>query len=89
MCHFGMIVGSILLVGIVTLSTVMSFFTGSDSIPPLGLPDAVLSFNKDNMFPTASTCALELTLPTKLLSYDEFKHKCDIAFTMHGGFGLK
>ena len=75
--------------GAVTLSMVMSFFTGSDSIPPLGLPDAVLNFNLDNIYPTASTCAIELTLPSKLHSYEEFKANLTTAFTMHGGFGLK
>lgn len=64
-------------------------FTGADSIPPLGLDDASLNFNESNSYPTASTCALELTLPTKHRSYDEFKQHLDVAFTMHGGFSLK
>ena len=46
--------------GAVTLSMVMSFFTGSDSIPPLGLPDAVLNFNLDNIYPTALTTAFTM-----------------------------
>lgn len=73
----------------VSLSMVLSFFTGSDSIPPLGIPDAVLNFNPDIMYPTASTCAIELTLPTKLTDYSQFKRNLTVAFTMHGGFGLK
>ena len=35
---------------------VLSFFTGADSIPPLGLGDATLTFNDTNPYPTASTC---------------------------------
>ena len=73
----------------VTLPMIISFFTGADSIPPLGLPDATLSFNSKNIYPAASTCAIELTLPSKLKSYKEFKNNLTIAFTMHGGFGLK
>lgn len=63
--------------------------TGADSIPPLGLDHASLNFNESNAYPTASTCALELTLPTKHWTYDEFMQHFDVAFTMHGGFGLK
>lgn len=58
-------------------------------IPPLGLDHASLNFNESNAYPTASTCALELTLPTKHWTYNEFMQHFDVAFTMNGGFGLK
>ena len=67
---------------------VLAFFTGSDSLPPLGLPDATLSFNSRNAYPCASTCAIELTLPTKFREYSMFKMNMDIAFTKHCGFQL-
>lgn len=67
---------------------ILSFFTGADSIPPVGYDRVTLTFNNLNPYPTASTCGLELTLPTKYDEYEEFKRHMDVAFTMHGGFGL-
>ena len=64
------------------------FFTGADGISLGGYETVIMSFNKDNPYPTASTCGLELTLPTKHDDYNDFKRCLDIAFTMHGGFGL-
>ena len=50
----------------------------------------VLNFNDDNLYPTASTCALHLTLPTQhYKNYTEFEGALDTAFLYHGGFGLK
>lgn len=50
----------------VTLSTVLNFFTGAEVPPSLGFHPATFQYSEvDNEFPTASTCALELTLPTK------------------------
>lgn len=72
----------------VTLENILSFFTGSDTIPPLGYASVTLNFNKDNLYPTASTCAVELTLPTMHNDFDAFKLHMDVAMTMHGGFGL-
>ena len=56
-----------------TMGDVLSYFTGADSIPPLGFDDATLSFNNTNPYPTASTCALCLTLPTMYQDYASFK----------------
>ena len=67
---------------------ILAFFTGADSIPPVGYDRVTLSFNHQNPYPTASTCGLELTLPTKYDEYNEFKRNMDVAFTMQGGFGL-
>ncbi len=55
---------------------------------PLGYSSVVLSFNHKNPYPTSSTCAVELTLPTMHQDFDMFKRHLDVAFTMHGGFGL-
>jgi hypothetical protein len=74
----------------VSIAMIMNFFCGSESVPPCGFPPGkpVLSFNAQNPYPTASTCAIELTLPTRYAVYQEFKEKLDQAFKMHGGFGL-
>ena len=69
---------------------VLSFFTGADEIPPLGLPhDPQLNFSPISPFPTASTCAIQLTLPT--MHHEDshqFDSSMDQAFLSHGGFGL-
>ena len=72
----------------VSLAMILSFFTGADSVPPCGYNQVVLNFSATSPYPTASTCAMELTLPIKYNEYIEFKNSLNIAFTMHGGFGL-
>ena len=68
---------------------VLSFFSGADDIPPLGYPtEPQLNFNPMSRYPTASTCALQLTLPTCYEQYGPFKSALDVASKMHGGFGL-
>ncbi len=73
----------------VTLERVLNFFSGSEEIPPEGFPNIpTLSFNNDNPFPTSSTCAVELTLPTRYSKDSvQFKKMMNIAFTCRGGFG--
>ena len=79
---------SIHIPGKVTLPVIMVFFTGAEEMPPLGFPhDPVLNF-ADALYPTASTCAIQLTLPTKYTDYPAFKSALDLAFICHGGFGL-
>ena len=71
----------------VHLSTVLSVFTGAESLPPMGVGMApVLRFDPSNMFPTASTCALEFTLYHNQPHL--FKEKMVYAFKNHGGFGM-
>ena len=72
----------------VSLGMVLSFFTGADVIPPQGYMSALLNFNAVNQYPTALTCAIQLTLSTKHSTYSEYKKHLDVAFTIHGGFGL-
>ena len=59
-------------------------------VPPQGFdPKLTLRFNSENMLPTASTCALELCLPTRYYNdYTTFSEKLTLGFTSHGGFGL-
>lgn len=73
----------------VSLRMVMTFFSGAEVMPPMGYPhDPEINFNDNSPYPTSSTCALQLTLPTCYSEYSKFKHALDTAFTMHGGFGL-
>jgi len=81
-CYYNYAVG-------VSLETVMSFFSGADDIPHWGYPhEPLINFNPDSAYPTASTCTLQLTLPTCYSEYLAFKRALDTAFTMHGGFGM-
>jgi hypothetical protein len=44
-----------------TLGDILSFFTGSTGIPPMGFNDVgTLNFNSTNVFPTALTCSFTL-----------------------------
>ena len=76
--------------GDLTLEEILSFVTGADKVPPSGFqPSPSITFNQDNVYPKASTCALTLILPTKYHSdYVAFKNKLTFGFKNHGGFGL-
>ena len=69
-----------------TLKEVLIFFTGMDKIP---LPmNPTLKFSDQNLYPTASTCVMELTLPSVHSDHGTFKEHLNVAFMQHGGFGL-
>lgn len=73
----------------VKMFDVLSFFTGADSVPPLGFCGATLNFNDENPYPTASTCTFSLTLTARHHSnYDMFKENFIFSIQNHGGFGL-
>lgn len=73
----------------IDLKKVVNFFSGADEPPPGGFPfQPEINFNDSNPYPTASTCAVQLTLPTKYDNYKDFKKNFDIALLYHGGFGL-
>ncbi len=66
-----------------------SFFTGADEVPPQGFPrDPVLYFGEQQL-PTASTYALELTLPTSHADSTSFNKFLTMGFLCHGGFGFQ
>ena len=72
------------------LSDVLSFFTGSRFLPPIGFDtQPALRFKSDAMYPLASTGVLQLTLPT-MYHNDPTSFQDKVAFGMknHGGFGL-
>ena len=68
----------------------MFFFSGACNVPPAGydVDPAIYFSNGNNYYPTASTCALQLTLPTCYSNFSSFKEALDTGFLMHGGFGL-
>jgi len=73
-----------------TLEHVLIFFSCCDNLPPAGLPEKpMLKFNKDNLYPAASTCLIQLVLPTRHRDYDTFKSHLTTGFRDHGGFGLR
>ena len=76
-------------VGQVTLQRILNFFTGAE-VPPHGfLQTPVLNFNTENVYPTASTCAVHLTFPVKYYcDYEGFERAMNTALLYHGGFGL-
>ena len=72
--------------GHVSLRMVMTIFSGAEVVPPMGYPhDPELNFNPESPYPTSSTCALQLTLPTCYSEYGPFRRALDTAFTMHEG----
>ena len=76
---------------IVSLEYLLIFFSGADREPPLGFPvKPNLRFitDADQLFPTASTCSLELWLPTKYTEYAPFQDAMITALMGHGGFGV-
>ena len=63
----------------------LSFFTGALHIPVTGFDDeCTLNFSCDNIFPTASTCSLTLTLPTlyhdRTIATVYLKKECSMHF---------
>ena len=71
----------------VTLGNLLSFFTGAEYPPSLGFGiPASVRFNSDSQFPLASTCALELTLPTMYYNNPVlFREKFIYGVKNHGG----
>ena len=74
----------------VSLSIILSFFTGAEYLPPAGFESgAEMWFDPENIFPTASTCSLVLTLPTKYHNSPKlFQDQMIYALQNHGGFGM-
>ena len=55
----------------------------------MGFPrDPVLRVNASDLYPTASTCAIELILPTQYSDdYESFRNAMNVGLTCHDGFG--
>ena len=73
----------------VTLEYILSFITGAEYPPPLGFDESPGIRFSTSEFPLASTCALELILPTKYYDKPElFKERMVCGLQNHGDFGL-
>ena len=74
----------------VQIEDIVIFFSGAERVPPLGFPNKPsLTFLHDNsIFPTSSTCLLELRLPVKHCKYENFKEAMITALKGHGGFRM-
>ena len=74
-----------------SLADVLVFTSGADHIPLLGFQKPpILTFvhNKTRVLPTASTCDVELRLPTVHGgNYEKFKEMMVMAICGHNGFG--
>ena len=73
-----------------TLDEVLVFFTGTDRVPPLGFSKPLtVSFLVDEkeMFATASTCDLQLRLPTRYSDYNAFADAMVLSLKGNDGFG--
>lgn len=74
----------------VSLAKVLSFCTGSEYPPPLGFENPItVRFDPNTDWPMASTCAFQLTLPTKFHNdFEKFRDNVVFGVLNHGGFGL-
>ena len=71
-----------------SLSDLLAFFSGCDRVPVLGfVPSPTLHFNQIDKYPTASTCAMELVLPSQYTCYTQFKENMIFGLLNNGGFG--
>ncbi|XP_019857667.1 PREDICTED: G2/M phase-specific E3 ubiquitin-protein ligase-like [Amphimedon queenslandica] len=73
----------------VTLDDVLIFLTGSDREPPLGFsrtPEVTFLHDASRTMALASTCTLELKLPTCHNEYSSFCSSMKWSFKGHGGF---
>ena len=72
-----------------SLTDVMVFLTGCDTIPPSGYADCIpsISFLEDGKFPTLSTCSLCVRFPMGMrCEQNAFKEFMDFAILESEGF---
>ena len=74
------------------LEDIMIFFSGSSQEPPCGFEHTcgptIKFLNNEEVLPTASTCTLELRLPTNHRNYETFKEAMITGIMGNDGFGL-
>ena len=74
-----------------SLIDLLIFVSGADHVPPLGFeksPNVVFIHTEGRCLPTASTCDIQLRLPTIHGSnYQRFKEMMVMALKSHDGFG--
>ena len=72
----------------ISLSAVLAFFTGAESVPLLGFKEPFMLkflFGDEQRFATASTCDLILRIPTCHKTYEEF-NECFIQSLLETNF---
>lgn len=73
------------------LAKFLSFCTGFSCIPPLGFtsPSKITVTSTESVLPNANTCPMELELPNKVSSFEEFCRQMDLALDLQStGFGV-
>ena len=72
------------------VADVLKFCSGADSIPSCGFDDVFpqLCFDSSAALPTASTCDIQLRLPSKYISYNKFKEAMLLGVKDHDGLDL-
>ena len=74
-----------------TLEDILIFFTGADTVPAVGFGKTPKLSFLDNvpsrLLPTASTCAIELRIPTCHTDYASFRQYMELALKGYCGFG--
>ena len=76
-----------------TVGDIFKFITGSKSLPPLGLPNKLTVLFKHDCVkdcrcrPTASTCALSMTIPVHIKTDEEMLEMILSAVKEGLGFG--
>lgn len=75
--------------GTCSLDEVLIFCTGSDSVPPVGFHKKIdiVFLGSEEIFPTASTCSLELRIPTCHSDGIMFSEKMELALKCGMDFG--
>ena len=72
------------------LEDIFIFTSGSDKIPPVGFaidPSVTFLYAPSALLPTASTCDLQLRLPTPHKEYDNFQEYMLLGIKGNDGFG--
>ena len=72
------------------LKDILIFTSGSDRIPPVGFakdPFVIFLYSQLDLLPTASTCDIQLRLPTAHKEYDQFQEYMILGIKGHNGFG--
>ena len=66
----------------------MMFATGMPEEPLMGFqPRPSLTFHLHSTFPTANTCANQISIPIDVTSYEQFKYNLTFGISNCAGFG--
>lgn len=74
----------------ISLEKIMTFATGMPEEPPMGFqpkPSLVFHSRAQSTFPTANTCANQISIPLNITSHEEFTYNLTFGITNCAGFG--